>query len=191
MSRIVAVSPDQTMRLSEIGELTALAYLADGLLDAAHPFVPELRNAKTRAEHAILLMMADGDDGQGAAVGTITVVPSGSPFAEFARDDEYELRMLAVSPLARGRGIGEELATFGLELATVQGAKRVVLSTMEDMHAAHKLYEKLGFVRVPDSDWVAHPSHAKTRCDETCLDSSGHCTQDGHQLLAYAWTPGA
>ena len=189
MTRIVTVGADQTMRLAEIGEMTALAYLADGLLDAAHPYVPELRNAKARAEHAILLMMADGDDGQGAAVGTLTVVPAGSPFGEFAADDEYELRMLAVSPLARGRGIGRELTTFGLELAVREGAKRVALSTMEDMHAAHRLYDQLGFVREPERDWVAHASHIKVRCDASCLNADGHCTQGGHKLLAYAWSP--
>jgi len=189
MSRIVTVGPDQTMRLAEIGELTALAYLADGLVDAANPFVPELRNAKARAEHAILLMMADGDDGQGAAVGTITVVPSGTPFSEFTNEGEYELRMLAVSPLARGRGIGEELALFGLDTATARGASRVLISTMETMNAAHRLYEKLGFVREPELDWVAHASHAKVRCDDTCRDESGNCTEGGQKLLAYAWSP--
>jgi ribosomal protein S18 acetylase RimI-like enzyme len=189
MSRIVTIGPDQTMRLAEIGELTALAYLADGLFDAAHPFVPELRNAKARAEHAILLMMADGSDGQGAAVGTLTVVPSGSPFTEFAQEDEYELRMLAVSPLARGRGIGVELTTFGLGMATARGAKRVLLSTMEEMHAAHAIYEKLGFIREPELDWVAHPTRGKVRCDSTCLDTDGRCREGGHKLLAYAWSP--
>ncbi len=189
MSRIVTVGPDQTMRLSEIGELTALAYLADGLFDAAHPYVPELRDAKARAEHAILLMMADGDDGQGAAVGTLTVVPNGSPFSEFSRDNEYELRMLAVSPLARGRGIGEELTVFGLETATSLGATRVVLTTMEEMRAAHAIYEKLGFVREPELDWVAHPARDKVRCDETCRGKDGACTAGGRKLLAYSWTP--
>ena len=189
MTRIVTVGPHQTVRLAEIGELTALAYLADGLLDAAHPYVPELRNAKVRAEHAILLMMAAGDDGQGAAVATLTVVPPGSPLGEFGRDDEYELRMLAVSPLARGRGIGRELTAYGLDLAVREGATRIALSTMEDMHAAHRLYDQLGFVREPERDWVAHASHIKVRCDAHCLDADGRCTEGGQTLLAYAWSP--
>lgn len=189
MSRIHVVSPDQTMRLAEIGELTALAYLADGLLDPAHPFVPHLRDAKVRAEKAILLMMADGDDGQGAAVGTLTVVPSDSAFAELAGSGEYELRMLAVSPIERGRGIGEELTRHGMDLASQSGATRVVLSTMEAMTKAHSLYEKLGFVRAPDLDWVAHPDPAKTRCDDRCRREDGSCAEGGHRLLAYSWIP--
>ncbi len=97
--------------------------------------------------------------------------------------------MLAVSPLARGRGIGKELTLFGIERATGLGAKRVVLSTMEDMRTAHKLYEKLGFVRQPERDWVAHPSHDKTQCEAICLDANGNCTEGGQKLLAYAWLP--
>ena len=97
--------------------------------------------------------------------------------------------MLAVSPLARGRGIGEELALFGLETATAQGASRVAISTMESMDAAHRLYEKLGFVREPEMDWVAHASHIKVRCDETCRDADGNCTEGGQKLLAYVWSP--
>lgn len=189
MSLIVAVRPDEAMRLAEVGELTALAYLADGLLDAAHPYVPHLRDAKVRAEQAILLIMADGEDGQGKAVGTLTVVPSGSSFAEFSGDGEVELRMLAVSPLERGRGIGEQLTRQGMEMARSLNARRVLLSTMETMDKAHRLYEKLGFVRVPELDWVAHEDRSKTACDAQCLAPDGSCTQGGHRLLAYAWTP--
>lgn len=149
---IRVVGPDESRRLTEIGELTALAYLADALVDAAHPYVPLLKDAHARAEHARLLMLADGEEGKGPAVGTITVVPPGSPFTEIAHEGEFELCMLAVSPIERGRGIGAKLARAGMELAAEQGASRVVLSTMESMHAAHRLYERLGFERREDLD---------------------------------------
>ncbi len=189
MRKIVIVSPDQTLRLSEIGELTALAYLADGLLDTSDPYLPRLRDAHARASQAILLMAVYGASGEGAAMGTLTVVPPHTPFAEFTGDD-YELRMLAVSPLAREKGIGEELTRFGLDLALVRGAKRVLLSTMETMKAAHALYEKMGFVRVPELDWTVHfDSDAKTQCDASCRREDGSCAEGGLRLLAYAWDP--
>jgi ribosomal protein S18 acetylase RimI-like enzyme len=148
------IRPDEHTRLAEIGELTTLAYLSDGLVDQAHPYVPQLRDAQARAKDAILLAMVDGEGGEGAIVGTLTVVPPGSPFIELAQGDEYELRMLAVSPIERGRGIGQELTKAGLKLAIEQGASAVVLSTMESMHAAHRLYERMGFTRRQDLDWV-------------------------------------
>jgi len=175
------VSPEETGRLQEIGELTALAYLADGLVDAAHPYVPQLRDAGLRAHHAQLLAMMDGEHGDGKIVGTITLVPPGSEFAEVAHGDEFELRMLAVSPIERGRGIGASLTTAALDLAVQQGATRVVLSTMETMHVAHRLYERIGFVRRPDLDWIVG-----ARAD----DAAGAGAQrPGVTLLGYSWEP--
>jgi len=191
MRKVAIVTPDQTLRLAEIGELTALAYLADGLLDSADPYLPRLRDAHARAADAILLMVASGAKGEGAAVGTLTVVPPHTTFAEFGGDD-FEFRMLAVSPLARAKGIGLELTRFGLNLAVEAGANRVVLSTMETMKAAHALYEKVGFVRVPELDWTAHNlTPAKTQCDASCLRPDGSCSEGGSRLLAYAWEPPA
>jgi len=182
------VSPEETGRLQEIGELTALAYLADGLVDAAHPYVPRLRNASERAQHAQLLAMIDGEHGEGKIVGTITLVPPGSAFAELAQGDEFELRMLAVSPIERGRGIGASLTQAALDMAVEQGAKRVVLSTMQSMHVAHRLYERMGFVRRPELDWtvVDHQDGAVRR-----IDASGGAgsTPDGVRLLGYSWEP--
>ncbi len=175
MTSIRVVTPEEKSRLQEIGELTALAYLADGLVDHAHPFVPQLRDAEARARHAELLAMFDGQDGAGAIVGTITLVPHGSEFSELAGEGEYELRMLAVSPIERGRGIGRELARAAMDLAVDHGARRIVLSTMDSMHAAHRLYERMGFTRREDLDWEIEPG------------ADG--PEEPVRLLGYDWTP--
>lgn len=156
MTVVLTVTPTQAMRLQEIGELTALSYLADQLVDRKHPYLKELRDAPARAADATLLVAVDGDDGRGQAVGTLTVVPFGTRFTEIAEQGEYELRMLAVSPLARGRGIGEQLTLAGVDIARAAGATRIVLSTMEAMQSAHRLYERLGFERAPGLDWVVY-----------------------------------
>lgn len=185
------VSPDETSRLQEIGELTALAYLADGLIDHAHPYLPQLRDAAARARHADLLAMFDGDRGEGAIVGTITLVPPGSPFIELAQDGEYELRMLAVSPIERGRGIGRTLAQAAMDRAVAQGASRIVLSTMETMHVAHRLYERMGFVRREELDWVVKDNEdgTVTRLSPAHLERDPACATEGVRLLGYSWEP--
>jgi len=182
------VEPSETGRLQEIGELTSLAYLADGLIDDAHPYVPQLRDASARAEHALLLAMFDGERGEGKIVGTLTLVPPGSRFAELAADDEFELRMLAVSPMERGRGIGRLLTTAALDMAVERGAKRVVLSTMDSMHSAHRLYERLGFTRRKDLDWVVvdNPDGSVSKVNMS-EDTSG--ARDNVKLLGYSWEP--
>jgi len=182
------VEPSELGRLQEIGELTALAYLADGLIDNAHPYVPQLRDASARAEHALLLAIFDGGAGEGKIVGTITLVPPGSKFAELAHDDEFELRMLAVSPMERGRGIGAELTRAALDMAVERGARRVVLSTMDTMQAAHRLYERIGFRRREDLDWVVvdNPDGSVSQIN---LAEDPSCAQDGVKLLGYSWEP--
>lgn len=183
------IRPDEQTRLAEIGELTTLAYLSDGLVDQAHPYVPQLRDAQARAKDAILLAMLDGEGGEGAIVGTLTVVPPGSPFIELAQGDEYELRMLAVSPIERGRGIGQALTKAGLSLAIERGASAVVLSTMETMHAAHRLYERMGFTRRPDLDWVVRDnpdgSISKLAPDHDTDDPTPDTPDVG--LIGYSW----
>ncbi len=183
------VEPTDTGRLQEIGELTALAYLADGLIDNAHPYIPQLRDAAARAEHAVLLAMLDGEGGEGKVLGTMTLVPPGSHFAELASEDEYELRMLAVSPLERGRGIGKQLTQAALDMAVERGAKRVVLSTMETMRAAHGLYEKMGFARRPDLDWIVTDNEDGTISKVNLAEDPSNA-RDNVRLLGYSWEPG-
>jgi N-acetylglutamate synthase len=143
--------------LAQVGQVTAHAYVADGLVEADHWYADELRDAAARAAAATVLV-AVARDADGAAgervLGTITLATPGSPYAEIARDGEVELRMLAVDPAARRSGVAEQLVVAALREAVGRGDRRVVLSTLETMHAAHRLYARLGFVAAPDRDWT-------------------------------------
>jgi ribosomal protein S18 acetylase RimI-like enzyme len=88
-----------------------------------------------------------------ALVGTVTVAPAGSPYADIAGPGEVEVRMLAVAPRARRRGIAEALTRAAMLDAAGLGAERVVLSTTDAMTTAHRLYARLGFVSRPERDW--------------------------------------
>jgi predicted N-acetyltransferase YhbS len=96
--------------------------------------------------------------------------------------------MLAVSPMERGRGIGAELTRAALDMAVERGARRVVLSTMDTMHAAHRLYERIGFARRTDLDWIVvdNPdgSVSQVKAAEDASDVPG-----GVRLLGYSWEP--
>ena len=138
--------PDDVDR---VGELTAHAYLADDLLSHDDDYLHELRDAASRVDAATVLVAADED---GAIVGTITLAVAGSPYAEIAEADEVELRMLAVDPAARGRGVGEALLRHALAHARAAGSP-VILSTMPAMHTAQRMYDRLGLHRLPGRDW--------------------------------------
>ncbi|MFI2615755.1 GNAT family N-acetyltransferase [Streptomyces sp. NPDC018584] len=134
-----------------LGALTAQAYLDDGHLDfgAEDPYLDVLRDVAARAAAAEVLV-AEAD---GTVLGCVTYVPSGGPMADIARESEAEIRMLAVSSEARGRGAGETLVRECVRRAKEAGRTGLVLSTQTSMHAAHRLYGRLGFVRTPERDW--------------------------------------
>ncbi|MEU7052805.1 GNAT family N-acetyltransferase [Streptomyces eurythermus] len=139
-----------------LGEITAQAYLGDGLLDfgESDEYLGELRDVAKRAAAAEVLV-AVADD---RPLGGVTFVPSGGPMADIARPGEAEIRMLAVDHAARGRGVGEALVRACVERArATDGCTTVVLSTQRTMHTAHRIYERLGFVRTPERDWNPVP----------------------------------
>ncbi|MGH3342684.1 MAG: GNAT family N-acetyltransferase [Carbonactinosporaceae bacterium] len=138
-----------------VGEITVSAYLADGLLHNDHGYAAQLRDARHRAEHAELIVAADPPTGR--LLGSVTFCLPGSTYAEQSREGEAEFRMLAVAPDARGHGAGEALVLECLLRARARGCVGVVISTLRSMHTAHRLYERLGFRRVPGRDWWPVP----------------------------------
>jgi ribosomal protein S18 acetylase RimI-like enzyme len=62
------------------------------------------------------------------------------------------IRILAVSPAARGKGYGTRLARECLRRARAMQISTIFLFTGEFMHAARHIYEKLGFQRAPEFD---------------------------------------
>lgn len=90
----------------------------------------------------------------------VTPRPGGPPLAPLARPGEFDFRLLAVHPQARGRGIGELLTRHIIDLARNRGATAVVMNSGPDMRAAHRLYDRLGFERLHEREdrWVPGPS---------------------------------
>ena len=70
-----------------------------------------------------------------------------------------ELRLLAVAPAARGQGVGRALVEECVHRAQRAGARALGLHTSESLRAAIRMYERMGFVRAPESD--VHPSGAE------------------------------
>lgn len=77
----------------------------------------------------------------GRPVGTCALVKIG--------DDTFELSKMAVSPAAKGKGIGWLLGNAAIEKAKKAGAKRLYLESNTILKPAINLYYKLGFKRIP------------------------------------------
>lgn len=137
-----------------VGEVTVEAY-RDFTLGADDPYLDHLRNAAARDLEAEL-WVATPDDGD-EILGTVTICREGSPWRELADRDEGEFRMLAVAPSARRAGVGEALVRLVLDRFREEGATAIVMSSLTIMADAHRLYERLGFVRTPERDWRPVP----------------------------------
>ena len=85
-------------------------------------------------------LCAAGEDGR--IVGLLSValydVPSGR---------KAWIEDVVVDAATRGRGIGEALVREALALACREGVARVMLTSNATRRAAHRLYERMGFVR--------------------------------------------
>jgi len=139
--RIRAAAPEEFAAVADLCVAAYAPFVGD------EGYLAELRAVERRAAAAQVLVAEDA----GRLLGTVTFVPDGGPLGEIARPDETEFRMLAVGPGAQGRGVGTALMRH--VLAASRGRAGVVCSSLPSMRAAHRIYERLGFRRVPERDW--------------------------------------
>jgi ribosomal protein S18 acetylase RimI-like enzyme len=148
----LSVQPARPEDFVAIAELTVAVYVNGGL--ASPDYASELADVAGRASRADLLVVRDP---AGRVLGSVALVLQGDFGNVTASDDEAAFRMLVVDPAAQGRGIGELLVVTCLDRARAAGKRRMVLSTDPLMTAAHRLYRRLGFTRLPERDWSPVP----------------------------------
>jgi ribosomal protein S18 acetylase RimI-like enzyme len=105
-----------------------------------------VRDSAGRAKAGALLVAVEED----RLLGTASLLGAGAPGTRLARAGEVELRLIAVHPDARGRGIGDTLVRMSLTAAVGLGADAVVLDTGSLNLPAQRLYERVGFQRQHD-----------------------------------------
>ncbi len=132
-----------------IGELTVLAYRSGGVLVDDDGYATTLADVSGRAALAEVYVLLD--DGN-SIVGTVTLSPHGTAYAQVSRPGDLEFRMLAVAPEAAGRGYGSRLVAFCAEQGRARGHQALAICVIDTNTSALRLYDHLGFVRQPDRD---------------------------------------
>ena len=96
------------------------------------PYLLDPRGAIINKGGVVLCAVQDDQ-----VIGTVSVIRhSGSTF---------ELAKLAVSPAARGHGLGRRLTQAAIDFALSAGAESLFLSSNHQLREAIRLYESLGF----------------------------------------------
>jgi ribosomal protein S18 acetylase RimI-like enzyme len=114
----------------------------------------EIRDMRRRLGEAILIVAEDA----GRLVGAVTYYPDGSKETNGGWPSSWAVfRLLAVHPDARGRGIGRQLTEECIRRARAAGCAAVGLHTTTLMEIARAMYERIGFVRVPERDFFPVP----------------------------------
>ena len=91
----------------------------------------------------------------GKLVGSVMLYPpNADAYGDLARAvDCPEVRLVAVAPEARGRGIARALMEECIRRARSWGATALGLHTSKSMRAAMTLYARMGFERTPETDF--------------------------------------
>lgn len=141
--------------LAELGRIVLASYLTL----PGHPREPDYEDDLSDVAGRVETNRVFGAFEAGRPLGCVTFVADASePHAEDLRDDEAAFRMLGVSPEAQGRGVGSALVRRCIEAGEDAGKRALFIYSGDWMAAAHRMYLRLGFVRVPDRDWILeHP----------------------------------
>ena len=147
--------PDE---LDAIGDMMVAAYaefVPPGRPRQWRAYEDEIRDVRRRLADATLIVAPDA----GRPVGAVTYYPDATREPNTAWPASWAVfRLLAVHPDARGRGIGRLLAEECIRRARASGRDAVGLHTTQLMNVARAMYERIGFVRVPELDFFPMPA---------------------------------
>ncbi|NNF16313.1 MAG: GNAT family N-acetyltransferase [Gammaproteobacteria bacterium] len=102
----------------------------------------------------VLVALSAADELLGGVVYFGDMAEYGSGGSATQEQDASGVRLLAVSPAARSQGVGKALTHACIERARQRHHKHVVLHTTEAMQIAWGMYQRLGFERATDLDFM-------------------------------------
>ena len=141
-ARIAASGPRQDVRIVGFDPCWRAAFATLNIEWLEHWFVVEDYDREVLGNPEKYILANGGHilfaiDGAGHAIGTVALKHEG--------DGVYELTKMAVSPAARGRGVGRLLMEAALELYRTLGARELFLESSSKLGPALTLYESVGF----------------------------------------------
>jgi GNAT superfamily N-acetyltransferase len=150
----IVVRPARPEEHEHIARLTLDAYeqYASVMAPSAWSALEQAVHASLANDTGVTRLVAEYD---GAIVGSAALyAPDSEAYGSLASPTTWpEVRLVAVAPSARGRGIARALVEECIRRARLAGASVLGLHTSRSMRAAVRLYERMGFVRDPEHDF--------------------------------------
>jgi ribosomal protein S18 acetylase RimI-like enzyme len=125
------------------------AYFTEGEGGRDAPYTSS--DFEATAAAAVHLLVAERD---AAVLGVVALLAPGEPTRAVALEDEAELARLVVGSAARRQRIGRALADRCTELAQDERWPAISLWSRPYQQAGHRLYESLGYRRLPERDSI-------------------------------------
>jgi len=119
-----------------------------------YEMLAQIGTFSARKDATVLVALAGEKDLVGGVVYFGDMAQYGSGGTATAVTNASGIRLLGVRPDARGMGVGRALTEACIQLAREAGHAEVVLHTTQAMQVAWKLYERMGFERSTDLDFL-------------------------------------
>lgn len=134
-----------------LGGIVRHAYLSIPDYPPDPEYDDALDKVAERAAHG-RIVVAELD---GALVGCLTFIDDPASDLYEWHDPAFTcIRMFGVSTTAQGRGVGAAMLQWCIDETRRLGRAGVGLHTIREMKVAQRLYERFGFVRRPEHDFV-------------------------------------
>ena len=152
----MAIRAATTQDAEAVVALWTEAYFTEGEGGRDAPY--ERAEFEATAAAAAHLLVAESE---GEVVGVVALLAPEEPSRGVAVEGEAELARLVVGSGARRQGIGRALAERCAELARDEGWPAIALWSRPYQTAGHRLYESLGYERLPERDSVDETGFAR------------------------------
>jgi ribosomal protein S18 acetylase RimI-like enzyme len=117
-------------------------------------YIEDIINVRGRLHESQLIVA----ESEGKLAGTVTLYLNAALSSQEGWPEGWaSIRLLAVSPTYRRRGIGRALMDECVSRCRNKGVRTIGLHTSEMMDNARKLYDSMGFVRAPEFDFYPVP----------------------------------
>jgi GNAT superfamily N-acetyltransferase len=117
-------------------------------------YLEDIMDVRSRLPEAELIVA----ELNGRLAGTVTLNLNSSESADSVWPKGWAgLRLLGVHPAYRGYGVGRALMDYCIRRCRELGIKTIGLHTTTFMEVARGMYERMGFVRMPQYDFHPRP----------------------------------